>query len=480
MRSKNMKIRLGNAPISVFAALPRIVWLTIGSLLVVCVALAWILYTHGPRVRFVKTDFKPFETALTLDASMTLYFDRPLAATDISKAISFSPELKFDAKIKGQTVLIAIKENVRSGRTYTLHLDPSVQDTAGKTMRSEYTYSFTIGPARYAYIERNYGTDYMADVPRERNDYIKIGTVGQETRTVFAYPNIRSFAANSSYAVVVGVNRDEDVVFLVNLQTKEVQNVKLLFGGRITALSIAPQGSVALLSVQPEYTQVSADYYVDFAYRLVSLDLRSGAVASLSQSNGEYVKGVSVQLDRHGQFALVQDEKQSFYALSPYNDYDPVLIGAFGEAFTIDSQSGELLFRSSDNFIRYKTDTSERIPAVIPADGYVSQVQKGRSILYSSLSYASETSQSRVQSLADWNTNPTIVWEQSLADSSVMRSFTASYDESVLALQTNPESCQYDDIGLNTQCKEAQTILYDTNAKRQITNFPGFDVVWLP
>lgn len=455
------------------------------ALLTLIIGLSFLLYNHGPRVRLVQFSQDISETSLTTGSTVSIVFDRPLEQKDYSEFITLSPAVEFEANTGVQNITLTLHDNLRHDRDYSIRVQPEIYDRSGKKMKTKYEHSFTSSTPSYVYLERNYGPDTdtsFYDV--DSDDHIKLARLGSDAEIVFSHPNIRSFVANKNYILVVVKKESRDDLFSINLATNEIRHENLILGGHIGNLTLGQRGQVALFTVQPDFSSVSSEYYDKFANRVESLDLASGDMLSLTNQSGEYIKAYEIHLDNDGQVALIQDQVQTYYAVSPFNDYDPVLIGAHTSSFGFNSTASEILFRDREDFVRYNVQTSEVTRIELDKDGYDSYIQqlsaRNRKIFASQTSRALGKSLSQIGVYTDWGAEATIAWSTSTDDNRSMREFSESYDDSLLAIQLNPESCQYDDIGDNSQCKTTSTVIYDIEANEVVEDFPGFNLVWLP
>ncbi len=443
--------------------------------------LSILLLAHGPRVRFVQFDEGSVDRAYTNGATIVVHFDRPLAVNDYSSLVSFTPELKTTISVSGQTLRITAMQNLDHDTKYTLSIAPGIGDTDGAKMNRDYSHTFQTASPRFAYIERNYTSSDIYDPNNEAMDHIKVGTVGGDNRDiVFSHPEIRLLAANSTHAVVVVRETEEDALYTVSLKGGEARQEKLLFGGRITNLALSPLGNTALMSVVPDFTKVSREYYDEFAHRVVSLDLKSGETKSLSTSGGLYVYATTIQMDGLGQVALIQDLQAQFFAVSPYNDYDPILLGTYVSSEGIRPDASEIVFQNDFDWERYNVATSERMPLDLKFDVSIDQIRLGDGALVSALNFEDGGTKAEVYRYASWQDNPMKIWTETANNGVSLYAFSASFDETILALQFNYDTCQFDRFETNTQCTDTSTTLVDTDTGSNVDEFKGFDLVWIP
>lgn len=449
------------------------------------ISISYLLYTNGPRVRLVQIDDAITQSTLTRGSSITLTFDRPLDKRDYTDAISLQPETNFTASVGTQAITLLIEENLTSNRAYTLRVAPEIYDRSGKKMRSNYTHTFKTAAPSYAYIERNYGPNedpLKFDTTANVDDYIKLVSLGSTPEIVFAHPQIRLLAASKDFLVTAVKEEEFDRLFVIDIATRDHKEIELLFRGRINNLALSERGQVALIEVQPDFNSVSEEYFNTYANRVEAIDLVSGDTWQLTDSSGTLLKAFELSIDTDGQVALIQDQDLTYYAVSPFNDYDPVLIGTYTSSFGFTNGASEILFSNYDDLVRYDVGAGESQPVGIDTDfdGYVQALSNKSGRLYASaITYVAGRPRSQVNAYNEQGESKT-VWETAQADTDMLRDFSESYDGTVLSLQLNPEFCQYDSLGIGSQCKTTRIQVYDVDKQATIDEFTGSSLVWIP
>ncbi|MCB9821087.1 hypothetical protein H6798_00920 [Candidatus Nomurabacteria bacterium] len=415
---------------------------------------------------------------------MTIRFDRPLREGDYTAQIRFIPSVSFTSQTTAQNITVTLLENLKHDTEYTIEVGPDIFDQTDRPMRGIYQKTIQTAQPSYAYLERNYGIDYSDEsfLSQDADDYIKIARLGDDPEIVFSNPEITMFAANCDFVVIATKGEERDSLYTINLQTKEVREEQLLLGGRLNYLTLSPRGKIALFTVTPDYNSVSPEYYERFSARVEAINLESGEARSLTNSEGDYIRAYSIQMDNDGQVALIQDQMQTFYAVSPFNDYDPVLIGSHTSSFGFNENGSRILFRDQSNFSLYDVSSGDVSPFELDTAGYVQSVVSGNKKIYiASTSYSLGEAQSFVYSLQGWDDQePKIELTTSDYPSETLRELAPSYDGILLSAQLNADYCQFDQVSPNAQCEQTHTIIYDSESKKSIADFSGFGLVWLP
>ena len=451
-------------------------------LVVIIVALSLLLYTNGPRARLVTFDRDPSSASLHRNMTMTIVFDRPIDQRDYTDHISFTPRIDFSAQTARQSITVTFHKNLLHSTDYRLQIDNEVYDQSGRQMKRPYHYSFSTEVPSYVYLERNYGQEDYDFLEVGIDDHIKHARLGEEPEILYSHPEIVLFAANEKYLVVVTRGETRDQLHTLDLQSGEMRQELLVTSGRVSNLVVSPRGETALFRVTPDINTVTSVYFEQYSDIVESLNLETGVARSLTDSKGEFIKAQSIQLDQAGQVALIQDLTQTFYAVSPFNDYDPIVIGSHERSYGFNDDTSEIVFLDNESYSLYDVATSGKRPLMFDAFSFVRSIDSSSSgIYYSSLNYADSLPISTLEQRASWNDDATEeMWTNSSRRFEILWDFEPSYDGSLFALQLNPERCRFDSMGSNSQCTSTHTVIYDRNTAQEITDFPGFDVVWLP
>ena len=441
----------------------------------IIVGISIVLYNNGPRVRLVTFDRDPAQTSLSRGSSVTVRFDRPLEDRDYSNQISFEPEVNVSTQTLPQAIIITLEENLDSSTSYELSIGPDVFDRTGKSMRSTHTHQFDTTAPRFVYLERNYeefdGAEDMQD------DTVWLSGVGQEPEALFSHPVITMFAANDQYVVIATRAEDEDLLTTINLETREQRQEELVLRGRINNLSLSPRGEVAIYSITPDFNTVSREYFNRFANRVDSISLTTGQTVSLTDENDFFIKVTSIDLENNGQVALVRDLEDTFYAISPYNDYDPVLVGSYIESLGFSADGTSVIFRNINGFTRYSVVDGSTGPVDYPVTGQLQSIREQEGVVFVSSGTFSGGAVRNFITRFDTTDTASLVWSGS--EESLL-SFNSSYDTGYLALQLNPDECRFDRLTPNAQCTNTLTAIVDSETGNELQRFDGFDLVWLP
>ncbi len=438
------------------------------------------LYNHGPRVRFIELIDDIEKSSLTQNSTFRIVFDRPLEQSDYSSSISITPELPFTAQTTTQSILITLNDNLRHDTKYEIYISPDIIDKSGKKMRSAYTNTIETEVPSYAFLERNYGPTIDSSFSEtDANDHVKIAQLGKEPEIIFSYPQIRSFVANSSYTLVVVKDELKDNLYAIDTTSKIIKQIYLPQDGRIPKIVLSKRSATALFTVVPDYNKVTSEYYEIYANRVFSINLENEEILQLNKEPNTPLKAYELQLDTDGQVALVQDESQVFYIVNPFNDYEPIPIGSHNESFGFNENTTEILFRDTGGFSRYATENSDVTAVDFITDGYIQNViLKTNTIFYSISSYSQNSVKNSINLLPSWDGEEEVLWTNNNNES--LSSFSPSYDNSLLAVQTNPEKCRFDDIGERSACKETNQKLIDVAKGELLEEFLGINFVWLP
>ena len=453
------------------------IWVLCAAMLVLILILSFLLYNQGPRVRIVDFERDPQTTSSQLGSTVSLIFDRPLQDQDYSELISFSPSVDFRAQTSSQTIFLTFQQNLLSDTEYKIIVQPELYDSSGIKMKSKYEHTFSTGSASYVYVERNYEDRDITDA----DDHVIRAVVGQEPETLFSAQQISFMDANKDYVIVVVRGELTDVLYSIDQRTGEATQQNLQINGRINQLAISPTSPVALYTLLPNFDSVSQEFFESYVNKLESINLETGEITGLTDLEGEYLRAVSIDMDTSGQVALIQNDDQEFYAISPFNDYDPILIGSRTATFGFNEGSSEILFREQESFLSYDVASGEVSPLGLPDNTLVRDLLDTNSGLYiSSTIYVGGEPNSTIELTQDFTREPDVLWQNTNHPLSIAREFSLSFDKKLIAIQLEPEGCRFDRITTNSQCQNVSTILHDVSTGNEIAEFRGFGLVWLP
>ena len=455
-------------------------------LTMVVVVLSVVLYTNGPRVRLVSFEKDVKVTTQHKNSAITITFDRPIVEQDYSEQIFFVPNVSFTAETSRQSIVVTLDQNLEHSTEYTLNVKADIADETGRTMKRDHVESFQVGAPRYAYIERNYDVDLNDDTVllQDADDYLKLRGLNEEKEQIlFAATEIGLFDINQNHAVVSARDDTFDRIFIIELDTLGVRELPLEVEGAIASIAVSPVGEVALFTVTPDFNSVDPEYYDQVANQITAVDLVTGKQTPLVNSADEPVRSFApIQFDPNGQTALAKDDLNTFYAVSPFNDYDPILIGPNSISYGFSDDADEIVFRDGEDFLRYDVQAGEEEVFVFDSKDYVRDIDTaGSDVYYSSTTYINGQPRSYVERISGWQDDGVeSVWSSQDGSDKSLRSFAVSSDGLLLALQISPIQCKFDTISVNRQCTTAETAVYDLDSSEEIADFRGFDLVWLP
>jgi len=458
------------------------------ALLLFITVLSIVLYTNGPRVRLVSFQQDPASVAVHRNNTITVTFDRSIMNNDYSQQISFEPAVDFEARTAKQSIVVTLQQNLSHNTEYTMRILPGITDQTGREMEDAYTHSFKTSNPSYMYAERRYGIDYSDEatfIGSDREDSIWRAELNGEREEIFTAPVISQFVANQKYAVVTTLDQDLSKLFTINLETKTVREESVPSDERIDNLAISPRGNIVLYTLTPEFNAENAERHERNANRVEVINLDSGSRRSLVDGDGVFVKSFSpIFIDPSGQAALVKDAEQTYYAVSPFNDYEPIVLGARSTSFGFNDNGSEVVFRDNTNFSRYDVVSGEVTPYEFDRQGFVRDVVTvDDTIFYQSNDFFGDGLTSYIEKIDSWeDTDSEEVWSNS--DSfyidTAFKDFDVSHDGELLSIHIHSSRCTFDGVSSNSQCPDVQTVLYDTATKEVISTFNGFDLVWLP
>lgn len=444
------------------------------SILLLAIIIFVALLNHdGPRVRFVTTDPDVESSAYSSGAIMNIVFDRPLQDNNYDDQIKFSPSIEFSSITNGQTISIRFEKNLQQETEYSVSIGAEIYDTKGKFMKAEAIKKFKTAPYEFMYLDRNYDIE-SGDLSQ---DSIVLGDLAGSSTRVFLHPNIRMFEANSEKVVIVTAEDQTDNIFILDLKTNDQLLVDMPYNGRVQKLSLSKQGSIGAFTLQPDYDIVGAERFNELANRTYSLNTETAETNELLDQFGKPIKSFDARVGLTGQYILIQDKNGIYQAVSPHNDYSATPIGSFTSFVDFIEAGSKIVFREAGDFVIFDIASSEAERIEFNSNELIQDIRlfNDEILVINSDFYASSWS-TKLFSIDNFND---AILQVNSNDSSVSK-FNPSYDGELLSFSINNTTCEQDDIGTNSVCKDIITEIYDISNKEKILELNGFDLVWLP
>lgn len=198
----------------------------------------------------------------------------------------------------------------------------------------------------------------------------------------------------------------------------------------------------------------------------------------LLSASEEPLRAESVVLNNDGQYALIKDLNGAFSVVSPYNDYDPVLLGAHTRTYGFDAQSEHIIFEDEGEFMTYRL--ADAVKEVRTNNMIITSATAAKGSVFTLIAdYENGAFVTKLQKRNTWADAPSTVWT-SQNQKTIISEFTESYDERYVALHMIQDDCQFDDYATASDCMDAVTAIYDTQTKQDFTTLRGMGLVWIP
>lgn len=459
-------------------------------LIAVCVAFAVVFFVgallllgSGPRVRFVNVADQLTDNAFNRSSTIVINFDRPIERRDYTESISISPAVEFTTETAPQAITVRLAEHLAHDQEYQLTVEPDIVDTTGRMMDSAHETTFESKTPAVAYIERNYDGDNTSGNDLQDDRLIR-QTLGDNSEVIFTHPQIVDFAASNEF-FFISVREDQlDTIVVLDRDSGARQEFEPIIPGQVGNLAIAPGSSVLLYAVNLDSTSVSDEYFAEFDSTLLSLDIETGEQQTLIDDQGENLQAISVRTGEDSQVALLQRPDQTFVAVSPFGNFDPVLLGSHTASYGFDEQVSSILFRDNVLFSIYDIQNAELSPISLPIDGFVQNIIYRNEETYVDLLTEApfELQEYEVRRLGDASvpSETELIWSTLGREEVRLRNLSVSHDGRYFALHLNPSDCQFDQLFPNNECTVPTTVVYDSETEEEIFEVSGFDMAWLP
>ena len=442
--------------------------------LLACVLIGWEIYVQGPRVRYVRPDSSFHTAAYTRGSSLTVQFDRPIKAQEYQSAIRFEPAIDFTLATGAQSLQIAFNETLQHNQQYTLTIDQQIIDTTGRQMRDDFHYTFRTSPADFAVLQRVNPNDLDGYVDK----IVTTDLSGQES-VVLQASEIRTFTASQDYIVAVAARNDEnDALFVYDRHTKTTRTFDTYIGGRIAEIEVAPRGKTLLFRVDPPLESVSKEFYEQYVGRVYSLELETFSLIERTHTDESALRASEISFSYDGRRAVIRDQLSQYTIVSPYNDFDPIFMGLFTKSYGFAFFGREIIMLDNGRIISFDSQTGESVERQLATNSFVLGMYARERTLFTAATQFGTTRDVTITKQQSWEDTPEPVWQ--LPVNVRFNEVVPSYDDRLLAIQLDPQNCEFDDRPINGQCIGGQTIIVDVKSGQTVQNLDGIDPVWLP
>ncbi len=226
----------------------RIFWMVAAVLAAVCLVFLVLNLVQGPRLRRVTVDRA--EVVRQPDQRLVMYVNQPLGAVNDSQ-ITISPKAAFTAAVNGETLSMQFNERLLYNTNYTI----TVQNVAARYRKHTVTtfhYSFKTADPTIFFIRRHAEANLDGGLlPSKKADEIIQSTLsGSKETTVFNADKIQDYVLLGDSLLVTTISGDtfEDTtnnLYLVNIKTKQVEELSLPGKGTVTDLRASPNQRLA-------------------------------------------------------------------------------------------------------------------------------------------------------------------------------------------------------------------------------------------
>ncbi len=435
-------------------------------------------------MRLVEFSRRPEDTSLQRGETIRLLFDRRLSEEDHSPKISFLPEIDFSAQTNGQSITITLDDNLQSSTKYSLNIAAGISEDGGSSLSSGFSYTFTSAAARLLYIDRNYPDGYFespTNVEDDVPDNLMLTGLNGEPESIFSHAVISSYAATDAYAAVLIEDDGSNRIFIVNLDNRNVREVTLPFDGQVRDLSVARRGDRAYYRIRPDFREVSDEFFALNANRVEAIDLETSVSSPITNDNGDLLQAFSLQIDPTGTYALIQENSLQYFAISPFDDFEPVLIGSRSGLYGFSADGNSVLFRDNEALSSYDVASSSSEVIATETEGFIrsaSGTDQG-GIVYVANDSRDGLNQQEVRLYKD-GTTELIVSSLDIAQDATIENARTSLDGRHVAIEVRPEGCRFDQVDAYSVCQGTYNVIYDIQQQRLSSQLDGFAPTWLP
>lgn len=451
----------------------RKIMILMSVLAVLAGVLVYAIYTEGPRVRLVRFSRNPQVVQYTYGSAIEVVFDRNIEEAEYEPYVDIKPKVNASVRANQKSLFIKLEQSLEQNQQYEVVIKPGIRDTLGVTMKSAHVHTFSVRPAQYAFLKRNYEqVDDRLVYLRKVDDELKLATIGSDKiEVLFKGSTIRTYAINRTHAVVVVKNELGDSLHAIDLKTKKATVLLSEDQWEIPSVSLSVDGVRALFTVY----DTSGDGKTPPV--LYSADVKTGEVKQVASSDGGVIYNIwALRQSTNNQVALVSDDDGDFSAISPFGDFPPIVIGRYDTMYGFDDSTASILLEKKDQLLQYSVETGKvkQVKKPVENAGIRSAAMRGGVVYMTTILYKNGYSYPKIFAIY-----PDGKSKQLWAGDTEVRDVAVSYGASLFAVEHQPADCERDAIGSWSACKEMVTAIYNYKGET-INQVEGFMVKWIP
>lgn len=439
--------------------------ITVGLLVICCLILVLMLQNQGPHVRNSSFDNSGYRTVITLNFSAPLLPDQ-----QVDQYITVQPSAVFSANHTGSQITVVFQQNLSADTEYRVTVNAGLKDTRGVTGERVYVTDFNIEPARFTYLKRNYDCNKISN-SEICNDQIIERQIGSDNEVVLSEAeHIKTFDRNRDWLVVLRAENEEtDILYAVNLKTKETVRVPIFGHEKVDKLSISPTSSVVAFTT----TQLKGSFTVKLSAYILD-QARFYEIKPPGDDNGVSYFAFS----NDGNSLLYEDFNQTYFVTNPLTpNYTPVLLGSFSQSGAFNYDDSKIIFQNGIEKLIYdsKNQESKRIylseSVRHPVFASTSDDIFATEYVYGTSSYMTKIIKYHNESEDFYRPN----------NENNIDGFVSSPDDKYMLIEVSPAKTIYDTNKLYSGFSKpmnGQIILYDTTSEKEILVTNGINPKW--
>ncbi len=313
------------------------------SIVVILILILIFVYLNlntAPHVRFVEINGDQNSLGIK-DQRVKVYFSGPMNKDSSAHYVTINPSANFSTSWSNNTLFIIFKGNLIASTDYQIKISKDMKDVYGKNLTEDFLYNFKTENLHLAYIQKNSQSDQQI---------ILADPDFQNPKVLFQTSNIKLFALNKDYLVVVTDSEGIDSLQFKNLKTGEIKKFDL---GSVTIdrLDFSPVANQFIYLTQEiekkdEYTQPSNQIDLNL------YDIDSGTNKIL---NSDYlsIQIIDMKYSADGGSILFKSSDSYYYIIPIDNPSDKTVLERFLADGGFNKDSDKIIYIAYDPLSTY-------------------------------------------------------------------------------------------------------------------------------
>ena len=439
------------------------------ALVAFCALFLAIGSAQGPKLS--DAAFDDSSLMLLPQQRLTLFLNQPVESPTPAD-VTVIPELPVQVSSDGDVVSVQFDRPLRYDTDYTLTIEGL--QSRGLTQQSTVDYRWTTPSAELLYLDRG----------GDRDAIVRTGLTATTGRVVFRAENITSFVVVDEVMAVATAGDDAHArLQLVNLESGEVEEIRLPLAGAITQLSSSETGKLIGFTLTPR--EPAADPVG--GRRLVVLDLdRDRIPRVVEDAAGDPLAVSDWQFMPSSSSLLALGMEGSAFILDSVDDTAPIPVGRFDQISGVSQDGTTLIAKDARGIVLGDLSQGEQRrlePSLVEGTySFIGDIaiRWGGDVIEKAALQAAD-GQFFISLAVDDGVDGRLLFRPPGGEGSI-QAFALSPNGQFAVVETVPTSTNAVLDGHPTEPRDVAivTTVVDIDTGLAVRSLEGFNVVWLP